>query len=64
MMFLYIFVSHHWHLYNGDISVDVKILHNKLEGYFKKYVNDLKDINQIKLRENFIITMNYLCLCN
>lgn len=51
-------------LENGDISVDVNILYNKLERYFQKYINDLKDINQRKLRENFIITMNYLCLCN
>lgn len=51
-------------LENGDISVDVNILYNKLERYFQKYINDLKDINQGKLRENFIITMNYLCLCN
>ncbi len=51
-------------LENGDISVDVNILYNRLERYFKEYINELKDINQKKLRENFVITMNYLCLYN
>lgn len=51
-------------LENNDICVDVNILNDRLKRYFINYIEELKDINQKKLRENFVITMNYLCLCN
>ena len=46
---------------DGNISVDINILEKKLEQYFKKYIKELQQENQTKLRENFIMAMNYIC---
>ena len=46
---------------NGDISVDVKIMHQMLKSYFNQYIKELKDSNQYELRKNFLMAMDYLC---
>lgn len=34
---------------------------HKLEEYFYKYVEELKDNSQYELRKNFLLAMDYLC---
>lgn len=48
-------------LNNGDISVDINIMNQKLKEYFYKYVEELKDNSQYELRKNFLLAMDYLC---
>ncbi|MCI8965267.1 MAG: hypothetical protein HFJ43_02810 [Clostridia bacterium] len=44
-----------------NISVDISVLEERLEQYFKQYIEEIKRGNQTELRENFIIAMNYIC---
>lgn len=44
-----------------NISVDIKVLEERLEQYFRQYIEEIRSGNQTKLRENFIIAMNYIC---
>lgn len=46
---------------DGNISVDINILEEKLEQYFQQYIKEIKLENQTEMRENFIIAMNYIC---
>ncbi len=46
---------------DGNISVDINILEERLEQYFQQYIEEIKQENQTELRENFIIAMNYIC---
>lgn len=44
-----------------NISVDISVLEERLEQYFQQYIEEIKKGSQTELRENFIITMNYIC---
>lgn len=46
---------------DGNISVDIRILEEKLEQYFQQYIKEIKLGKQTEMRENFIIAMNYIC---
>ncbi len=44
-----------------NISVDINILEKRLEQYFQQYIKEIKQSDNLQLRENFIIAMNYIC---
>ena len=48
-------------LKDGNISVDISILEDRLENYFQKYIEEIKLESQTELREKFIMAMNYIC---
>ena len=48
-------------LENGDISVDVYIMRQKLKDYFNTYIEEIRNSDNVKLREFFILAMNYSC---
>lgn len=49
---------------NGSISLDLIILQKELKEYFDRYVQDLKNKEKDKLRQNFVLTMNVVCKVN
>ncbi len=46
---------------NGAICLDLIILQEKLKQYFNVYIEKLKDKEEVKLRQNFVYTMNIVC---
>ena len=44
-----------------NISVDINILEKRLEQYFQQYIKEIRQSDNLQLRENFIIAMNYIC---
>ena len=50
-------------LENGAISLDLIIMQNKLNEYFKSYIKKLKS-NEKELRKNFVYTMDKVCKAN
>lgn len=48
-------------LENGDISVDIAIMKEKLKGYFNTYIEAVKQEENSELRKNFMLAMDYLC---
>lgn len=50
-------------LENGAISLDLIIMQNELNEYFKSYIKKLKN-KEKELRKNFVYTMNEVCKAN
>lgn len=50
-------------LENGAISLDLIIMQNKLNEYFKSYIKKLKS-KEKELRKNFVYTMDEVCKAN